>query len=105
MKKQEVIKRGNQQSQEAIRLKVVDYIKKKLGTQKQAAEIFGIRPRSVRRIWAKYKAGGRHALRNKKRGIKGGKKISERQSEEVRKLIKVFPGRTDYLLPANGTEK
>lgn len=88
MKKQEVKKRGNQQSQEAIRFKVVDYIKKKLGTQKQAAEIFGIKQRSVSRVWARYKAGGKRLLHNKKRGLKGGKKINRTQSAEIKRMIK-----------------
>lgn len=81
-------KRGNKDVQEAVRLKVVAYLKKKLGTQKQAAEIFGLSIRSVNRIWAAYKAGGKRAVENKKRGVRTGKKINGKQAAEVRHLIK-----------------
>jgi len=80
--------RGNAQSQEAIRIKVGEYLKKKLGTQKQASVIFGITERSIRRINAQYKLGGIRCLKNKKRGVTGGKKINGVQAAEVRKLIK-----------------
>lgn len=81
-------KRGNKDVQEAVRLKVVAYLKKKLGTQKQAAEIFELSIRSVNRIWATYKAGGKRAVENKKRGVRTGKKINGKQAAEVRNLIK-----------------
>lgn len=80
--------RGDIHSQEAIRLKVVNYLKMGLGTQKQAALIFGISERSVRRIYAQYKSGGTRALHNRKRGVQGGKKINGKQSAEVRRLVK-----------------
>lgn len=80
--------RGNIYSQEAIRLKVAEYLKMRLGTQKQTALIFGISERSVRRIYFQYKSGGIRALHNKKRGIQGGKKINGKQSAEVRRLVK-----------------
>jgi transposase len=88
MKPKKVKKRGNIGGQEAIRLRVVSYLQKKTGTQKQCAEIFGIAERSVNRIWAKYKNEGKRSLNNKKRGVKGGKKISGAQAAEVRRLIK-----------------
>ncbi len=74
--------------QEAVRLKIVSYLKKKLGTQKQAAEIFGLDIRSVNRIWAKYKESGSRGVASKKRGVQGGKKINGVQAAEVRRLIK-----------------
>lgn len=80
--------RGNIYSQEAIRLKVAEYLKMRLGTQKQTALIFGISERSVRRIYFQYKSGGIRALHNKKRGVQGGKKINGKQSAEVRRLVK-----------------
>jgi transposase len=80
--------RGSAEVQEAVRLKVVNYLKKKMGTQKQAAEIFGLSIRSVNRIWARYKAGGSRLLASKKRGVQGGKKINGKQAAEVRQLIK-----------------
>lgn len=88
MEKAAVKKRGNQEGQEVIRLRVVEYLKKRKGTQKQAAEIFGITQRSVNRIWAKYRNEGRRALENKKRGVRTGKKINGAQAAEVRRLIK-----------------
>ena len=88
MQKIKVKKRGNKDAQEAIRFKVVEYLKKKLGTQKQAAEIFGITERSVNRIWASYNKGGKRSVTRNKRGVKGGKKITGKQSAEVRRLIK-----------------
>ena len=80
--------RYSQQAQELVRFKVADYLRKKLGTQKQCAEIFGISEMAVNRIWAKYKKGGKRALYSKKRGIKGGKKLKKEQSYRVRQLIK-----------------
>ena len=81
-------KRGSKEVQESIRLKVCVYLKKQLGTQSQAAEIFGLSIRSVNRIWAKYKTKGSRGLESKKRGVQGGKKITGVQSAEVRRLIK-----------------
>ncbi|WP_369409908.1 helix-turn-helix domain-containing protein, partial [Wocania arenilitoris] len=40
------------------RFRVAQYLLKKLGTQKQASEVFGITERSVNKIWAHYKQGG-----------------------------------------------
>jgi transposase len=81
-------KRGNKDVQEAVRIKVVSYLKKRLGTQKQAAEIFDLSLRSVNRIWANYKTGGTRAVQSKKRGVRSGKKINGQQAAEVRRLIK-----------------
>jgi transposase len=81
-------KRGNKDVQEAVRLKVSSYLKKELGTQGQAAEIFGLSLRSVNRIWSNYKTKGSRGLVNKKRGVQGGKKINGKESAEIRRLIK-----------------
>jgi len=81
-------KRHSQQAQELIRFKVADYLRKKLGTQKQCAEIFGISEMAVNRIWAKYKQGGKRALKSKKRGVQGGKKLKKDQAYQIRQLIK-----------------
>lgn len=80
--------RGSKDAQEAIRSKVVAYLRKRLGTQKQCAEVFGITERSVNRIWNKYKQEGKRGLLSKKRGVRGGKKINGKQAAEVRNLIK-----------------
>lgn len=81
-------KRGSKDVQEATRLKVCAYLKKNLGTQKQAAEIFVLSIRSVNRIWATYKIKGSRGVQSKKRGVQGGKKITGVQAAEVRRLIK-----------------
>lgn len=88
MIKSSVTKRGTAQAQEVIRLKVVGYLQKKLGTQKQCSVIFELSERSVNRIWSKYKRSGKRSLSNKKRGVQGGKKINGKQAAEVRQLIK-----------------
>jgi transposase len=43
---------------------------------------------AVDKIWLRYKANGKAGLANKKRGVKGGKKINGKQSAEIRLLIK-----------------
>ena len=86
--KTKVKKRKNQDAQEETRFRVADYLRKKLGTQKEAAEIFGITERSVNKIWAQYKKGGKRSLRSKKRGVKGGMKLKKDQAYKVRQLIK-----------------
>jgi transposase len=75
-------------AQATIREQVIDYLKKQRGTQSQAAAIFGLHIRSVNRMWAKYKLGGSRNIKEKKRGVQGGKKITGKQSAEVRQLIK-----------------
>lgn len=83
-----VKKRKNQDAQEETRFRVAEYLRKKLGTQKQASEIFGITERSVNKIWSRYRAGGKRALSSKKRGIRGGMKLKKDQAYKVRELIK-----------------
>jgi len=81
-------KRKNKEAQEETRFRIVDYLKNKRGTQKQAAEIFSVTERAVNKIWNKYKTEGKRSLVNKKRGVKGGMKINGKQAAEVRNLIK-----------------
>ncbi len=81
-------KRKNKQAQEETRFRVADYLRKKKGTQKEAAGIFGITERAVSGIWAKYKGGGRRALNSKKRGAIQGSKLKKDQAHEVRRLIR-----------------
>lgn len=88
MQKKKIIKRGSIEVQESNRLKIVSYLKKKLGTQKECSIIFEMTERSINRIWNKYKSDGKRSLTNKKRGVQGGKKITGKQSAEVRELIK-----------------
>lgn len=75
-------------SQGTIRKQVVAYLKKKLGTQREAGEIFGLSLSGVEKIWRLYKRGGQRAISEKKRGVRGGKKINGVQSAEIRRLIK-----------------
>lgn len=75
-------------AQATIREQAIQYLKNKRGTQGQAAEIFGLHIRSVNRMWAKYKLGGTKNIKEKKRGVQGGKKLNGKQSAEIRMLIK-----------------
>jgi transposase len=80
--------RKNKHAQEETRLRLVEYLRKKTGTQKSASEIFGITERAANKIWNKYLSEGKRSLYNKKRGVQGGKKIKGKQAAEVRQLIK-----------------
>ncbi|MFT4203726.1 MAG: IS630 family transposase [Chitinophagaceae bacterium] len=83
-----MIKRGTKQSQETKRHLVVSYLKKKKGSQLEAARCFELNARTVRRIWQEYKEKGLRGIGSKKRGVQGGKKINGKQAAEVRQLIK-----------------
>lgn len=88
MQKEKVKTRKNKLAQEETRFRLVEYLKKKRGTQKQCAEIFGITERAVNKIWNGYKAAGKRSLYSKKRGVRQGIKINGKQAAEVRMLIK-----------------
>lgn len=75
-------------AQATIREQVVDFLKKKRGTQNDVSEIFGLSQSGVEKIWRKYKTQGQRGISEKKRGVQGGKKINGKQSAEVRQLIK-----------------
>lgn len=75
-------------TQAVIREQVVEYLKAKRGTQQEAADIFALSRNGVEKIWKKYKDGGKKAIKEKKRGVRGGKKITGVQAAEVRRLIK-----------------
>ena len=81
-------KRGIKVSQERVRELVVGFLKKKKGTQKQAAELFGLSLDGTHRIWKRYLTYGKRGIGSKKRGVQGGKKINGIQSAQVRRLIK-----------------
>jgi transposase len=80
--------RGSKDSQETKRLLVVEYLKGKKGTHKQAAELFQLSKSAVDKIWTRYKQGGSRAVKSKKRGVQQGKKINGKQAAEIRQLIK-----------------
>ena len=80
--------RGNKDSQEAKRLLVVGYLRKKKGPHREAAELFGLSKSAVDKIWTRYNREGPRGLRSKKRGAKGGNKINGKQAAQIRQLIK-----------------
>ena len=82
------VKRGSQESQERVRMLVIDFLKKEKGTQQKAADLFGLTLNGVQKIWRKYKEYGIRGITSKKRGVQGGKKINGTQAAEVRRLIK-----------------
>lgn len=81
-------KRGTKDSQETKRILVIDYLKKKKGTHRQAADLYQLSKSGVDKIWTRYKQKGSRGLESKKRGVRGGKKINGKQAAEVRQLIK-----------------
>ena len=81
-------KRGTKDSQETKRQLIVSYLKKKLGTHQQAADLFHLSKSGVDKIWTRYNEKGSRGIISKKRGVQGGKKISGKQAAEVRELIK-----------------
>jgi len=81
-------KRRSAEVQAGVRHQVMQYLKKKMGSQQQASEIFGLSVNGVHKIWKRYKEGGIRNIAQKKRGITSGKKIKGAQSAEVRRLIK-----------------
>jgi|SRR6476661_9041899 len=83
-------RRLHPKAQETIRFRVVDFLKAGKGTQLQAADIFKISLRAVKKIWKQYKAGGSKALRTKKRGPHGGGNglLSEAKVAEITSCIK-----------------
>jgi len=75
-------------AQGTIRKQVVVYLKKKKGSQQEAAEIFGLSNSGVEKIWRKYREGGNRGIEEKKRGVREGKKIKGAQVADVCRLIK-----------------
>jgi transposase len=80
--------RKNKQAQEETRIRVCEFLKKKLGTQKDASDLFGITERAINKIWGIYKRIGKRGIRGKKRGVQTGKKINGEQAYLLRQLIK-----------------
>jgi transposase len=81
-------KRKSKEAQEETRFRVVEYLKKKLGNQKEAAEIFNITAQAVSNIWVKYKREGKSSLRSRKRGTQGGGKLNKEMIREIKIVIK-----------------
>lgn len=81
-------KRGTKEAQARVRVLVVAFLKGKKGTQQTASELYGVTLNAVQKIWRAYKLQGSRGIAPKKRGVQGGKKITGKQSAEVRQLIK-----------------
>lgn len=92
MSKKKDARKLSPSAQAAIRWQLIEYLKKKKTTkqhtQANAAEVFGLSLSAVKQIWKKYKSGGFRAIRERKRGVQGGKKLNGKQAAEVRNLIK-----------------
>jgi transposase len=67
---------------------VVDFLKKKKGSQQQCSSLYGLTLNGVQKIWLRYRQKGSRGLASKKRGVQGGKKINGKQAAEVRELVK-----------------
>ena len=67
MKKQDA-RKLHPAAQEALRLRIINFLQKRKGTQQQAADIFQVSKRGVEKIWKQFKEGGIKALKQKKRG-------------------------------------
>jgi transposase len=88
MKKQDA-RSLHSEAQEALRLRIADFLKKHKGTQKEAATIFQISLRAVEKIWKQFKEGGRKALKQKKRGPrKSRRRLSDSKAKQIRNIIK-----------------
>ena len=85
---QKIKRRGNKDAQAKVRILVIDFLKKKKGTQQKCSELYGLTLNGVQKIWRKYKEQGTIGILPKKRGVKGGKKINGKQAAEVRQLVK-----------------
>jgi transposase len=76
-------------AQEAIRVRIVAFLKSGKGTQQEAADIFMVNLRTVKKIWKQYKEVGIKAIRSKKRGpSKSTSRLSRPQIKEVTQLIR-----------------
>lgn len=85
---QKTKQRGSTDAQAKVRLLVTDFLKNKKGTQQKCSELYGITLNGAQKIWRKYKDYGKRGILPKKRGVRGGKKITGKQAAEVRNLIK-----------------
>ena len=98
MKKQDA-RRLHPAAQQAIRLRIADYIQSRKGTQQQAADIFQVSLAAVKKIWKQYKEGGAKALQVKKRGP--AHSSARLFKEQVKKITQCIKKGTpdDYQLP------
>jgi transposase len=75
--------------QEALRLRIAEFLKRGKGTQEEAADIFQVSLPAVKKIWKQFKEGGKRALKQKKRGPRSCKpKLSAQKAKQLRNIIK-----------------
>ena len=73
-------KRLGSEAQEAIRVRVVQYLEQRRGTQQEAADIFMLSLSAVKKIWKRYKEQGTEGIKAHKRGRPAGSgQLSEGQ--------------------------
>src|SRR3954470_23778797 len=87
MKKQDARKLAPA-AQEAIRMRVINFLKSRKGTQREAADFFQLSLVAVEKIWQRYKAGGVQALKAKKRGPQRSSLLSKKVTKEITLLVK-----------------
>lgn len=76
-------------AQEAIRFRIVDFLRAGKGTQLQAANIFKVSLRAVKKIWKQFKQGGSKAIKARKRGPHhSASLLSEAKVTEITSCIK-----------------
>jgi transposase len=76
-------------AQEALRLRIADFLRKGKGTQREAADIFQVSLPAVKKIWKQYREHGRKALKQKKRGPnESAAKLSSSEAKQIRQIIK-----------------
>jgi len=81
-------KRKNKSAQEETRFRVVEYLKKQLGSQREAAVVFNITTVAVCNIWKKYRLQGKTGIKSRQRGTKGGGKLKPEMIREIKLIIK-----------------
>ena len=59
---QKIKRRGNKDAQAKVRLLVIDFLKKKKGTQQKCSALYGITLNAVQKIWRKYKEKGTRGI-------------------------------------------
>ena len=72
---------------ELSRAEVIQQLKAKRITQRQAAEHLGLTVRQVKRLWRAYRAGGAKALISKQRGRRGNHQLDPKVKQKAQTLI------------------
>jgi len=72
---------------ELSRVEVMQQLKAKRITQRQAAEHLGLTVRQVKRLWRAFRRGGAKALRSKQRGRASNHQLAAKVHTRARKLL------------------